>query len=52
MAFFQNEKLADAIREWELVHALDPNYKDVSKNLQKARALQERLDTITRSKPQ
>jgi hypothetical protein len=34
------------------VHALDPNYKDVSKNLQKARALQERLDTITRSKPQ
>jgi tetratricopeptide (TPR) repeat protein len=52
LAFFQNEKLADAIREWELVHALDPNYKDVSKNLQKARALQERLDTITRSKPQ
>jgi tetratricopeptide (TPR) repeat protein len=52
LAFFQNEKLADAIREWELVNALDPAYKDVSKNLQKAKTLQERLDTITRSKPQ
>ncbi|MBI5580492.1 MAG: LysM peptidoglycan-binding domain-containing protein [Deltaproteobacteria bacterium] len=49
---FQNEKLTDAIREWELVNALDPAYKDVSRNLQKARTLQERLDTITRSKPQ
>ena len=52
LAFFQNEKLADAIQEWELVHTLDPAYKDVSKNLQKARTLQERLDAITRSKPQ
>jgi tetratricopeptide (TPR) repeat protein len=52
LASFQNEKLADAIREWELVHDLDPAYKDVSKNLQKARTLQERLDAITRSKPQ
>jgi len=52
LANFQNEKLAEAIQEWELVQAVDPGYKDVSKNLQKARALQERLDAIRRSKPQ
>jgi len=52
LANFQNEKLSEAIQEWELVQAVDPGYKDVSKNLQKARALQERLDAIRRSKPQ
>lgn len=49
---FQNEELADAIREWQLVYAMDPNYKDVGKNLQKARTLQERLETIKQGKPQ
>ncbi|MGE5258312.1 MAG: LysM peptidoglycan-binding domain-containing protein [Hyphomicrobiales bacterium] len=49
---FQNEELADAIREWQLVYAIDPNYKDVGKNLQKARTLQERLESIKKSKPQ
>jgi hypothetical protein len=44
--------LADAIREWELVYAVDPNYRDVGKNLQKARTLQERLEAIQKSKPQ
>jgi tetratricopeptide (TPR) repeat protein len=52
LTFFQNEKLAEAIQEWELVQAVDPGYKDVGKNLQKARALQERLEAIKRSKPQ
>jgi tetratricopeptide (TPR) repeat protein len=52
LTFFQNEKLLEAIQEWELVQAVDPGYKDVSKNLQKARALQERLEAIKRSKPQ
>ena len=49
---FQNEELADAIREWQLVYSMDPNYKDVGKNLQKARTLQERLESIKQSKPQ
>jgi tetratricopeptide (TPR) repeat protein len=52
LTHFQNERLADAIREWQLVYDLDPNYKDVGRNLQKARALQERLETIKQSKPQ
>lgn len=53
LAYFQGEKLVEAIREWELVSAMDPGYKDVSRNLQKARTLQERLDAIKKStKPQ
>ncbi len=52
LTHFQNEKLSEAIQEWELVNALDPGYKEVSSNLQKARSLQERLDAIKRSKPQ
>jgi tetratricopeptide (TPR) repeat protein len=50
LSYFGNEKLADAIREWELVSALDPQYKDVDKNLKKARTLLERLESIRRSK--
>jgi tetratricopeptide (TPR) repeat protein len=52
MTHFKNEKLAEAIQEWERVQAIDPAYKDVSKNLQKARLLQERLEAIKSSKPQ
>jgi tetratricopeptide (TPR) repeat protein len=48
--YFTNEKLADAIREWQLVYDMDPHYEDVDRNLQKARLLQERLDAIRRSK--
>jgi tetratricopeptide (TPR) repeat protein len=51
LSYFGNEKLADAIREWELVYALDPQFKDVDKNLKKARTLLERLESIKRSKP-
>jgi hypothetical protein len=50
LSYFENEKLADAIREWELVYTLDPNYKDVDRNLKKARTLLERLEKIKRSK--
>jgi tetratricopeptide (TPR) repeat protein len=48
--YFKDEKLADAIREWQLVYDMDPHYEDVDRNLQKARLLQERLDAIKRSK--
>jgi nucleoid-associated protein YgaU len=47
---FRNEKLADAIREWELVYAMDPGYKDVDQNLEKARKLLEALESIKKSK--
>jgi tetratricopeptide (TPR) repeat protein len=52
LAYFGEQKLADAIAEWEMVHSLDPNYKDVSKNLTKAKNLLERLEKIKRSKAQ
>lgn len=52
LAYFGDQKLADAIVEWELVYALDPNYKDINKNLTKARTLLERLESIKRSKTQ
>jgi len=50
LTHFGDQKLADAIREWESVSALDPNYKDVNKNLIKAKTLLERLESIKRSK--
>ena len=50
LSYFRDEELTDAIREWELVYALDRNYKDVDKNLTKARTLLERLESIKRSK--
>jgi tetratricopeptide (TPR) repeat protein len=49
-AYFRNEKLADAIREWELVYAMDSGYKDVDQNLKKARKLLEALESIKKSK--
>jgi tetratricopeptide (TPR) repeat protein len=52
LAYFGDQKLTDAIAEWELVSAIDPNYKDVNKNLTKARTLLERLESIKRSKTQ
>ena len=52
LAYFGDQKLADAIREWESVSRLDPNYKDVNKNLTKAKTLLERLESIKRSKTQ
>ena len=52
LAYFGDQKLAEAIREWESVYALDPAYKDVNKNLTKAKTLYERLESIKRSKVQ
>ena len=52
LAYFGNQKLAEAIHEWELVSELDSNYKDVTRNLTKAKALLERLESIKRSKTQ
>jgi tetratricopeptide (TPR) repeat protein len=49
-ALYKEEKLAEAIHEWELVYNMDPDYKDVDKNLKKARKLHERLEAIKRSK--
>jgi tetratricopeptide (TPR) repeat protein len=50
LAYFGDQKLPEAIAEWETVYELDPNYKDVKKNLAKARTLNERLESIKKSK--
>jgi tetratricopeptide (TPR) repeat protein len=52
VALFGEEKLAEAIDEWELVFNMDPNYNDVAKNLEKARNLMRRLEEIKHSKEQ
>jgi tetratricopeptide (TPR) repeat protein len=49
-SFFWGEKLAEAIEEWELVYEIDPNYKDVDKNIKRVRNLMDRLEEIKRSK--
>jgi len=48
--YFRDEKLGEAIQEWELVSEIDPGYKDVDDNLKKSRNLLERLEKIKRSK--
>jgi tetratricopeptide (TPR) repeat protein len=50
LSYYGNQQLAEAIREWELVFAVDPNYKDVEKDIQKAKTLLERLENIKKSK--
>lgn len=49
VSFFGEEKLAEAIDEWELVYTMDPNYKDVDKNIEKAKNLMNRLEEIKKS---
>jgi len=49
VSYFGEEKLAEAINEWEQVYNMDPDYKDVDKNISKARTLMQRLDEIKRS---
>lgn len=50
VTLFGEEKLAEAIEEWEMVYKLDPDYKDVDKNIEKTKKLMERLEEIKRSK--
>ena len=49
ISYFGKERLQEAIEEWKLVQVVDPNYKDVQKNLRKAELLLERLDEIKKA---
>ena len=49
VSYFGEEKLAEAISEWKQVYNMDPNYKDVSKNISKAQILLQRLEEIQKS---
>ena len=46
MQYFGNEQLTEAIWEWEQVLALDPDYKRVSYQIEKARTILKKLDEI------
>jgi len=49
LSYFGKQQLIEAIREWELVRAVDPNYNDVEKDIEKAKTLLERLKSIKKS---
>lgn len=49
LSYYGNQQLAEAIKEWELVRAVDPNYEDVEKDIEKAKTLLERLENIKKS---
>lgn len=50
IVYYNNEKLAEAISEWEQVHEIDPAYKDVDQNLGQAKKLLEKLEQIKKSR--
>ncbi|UCD91151.1 MAG: hypothetical protein JSW04_06930 [Desulfobacterales bacterium] len=43
---FLNEELTDAIKEWEMTLALDPEYKKAKENIKKARDVLEKLKQV------
>jgi tetratricopeptide (TPR) repeat protein len=49
LSYFGNQQLPEAIKEWKLVQAVDPDYKDLKQNIQKAETLLERLENIKKS---
>ncbi len=49
IAHFGKEQLVEAIMEWELVRAIDSNYKEVANNIKKAKILLKRLEEIKKS---
>lgn len=48
--YFGKEQLKKAIEEWERVKQIDPDYKDLAANLQKAETLLKRLESIKQGK--
>jgi tetratricopeptide (TPR) repeat protein len=50
IAHFGKEQLIEAIMEWEMVMAIDSNYKEVANNIKKAKILLKRLEEIKKSR--
>jgi len=46
MQYFNQQKLDQAIREWELVQAMDPEYKRVQDHIQKSRKILSKLKDL------
>lgn len=49
VVYYAKQLLVQAINEWEMVHELDPGYKDVEQKLHKARTLLKKLKIIKKS---
>jgi len=52
VSYFGKEQLSEAIKEWELVQTVDPGYKKVEDNIDKAKALLKRLEEIKKAQEQ
>jgi len=46
IAFFQDEKPEAALAEWEILQALDPDYRNVADYIQKAKKISEQLGKL------
>jgi hypothetical protein len=44
--YFDRERLSEAIREWELVRLIDPNYKKVNEFIDKAKKLLKKIEEL------
>ena len=51
MQYFNQQKLDQAIREWELVQAMDPEYKRVRYHIQKSRKILSKLKDLKSKEP-
>ena len=49
IGYFGKELLVEAVREWEMVQTIDPNYNNVEYNINKAKTLLKRLEEIRKS---
>lgn len=47
--FFDRERLIEAIKEWELVRLMDPNYKKVNELIKKAGTLLKKIEELKES---
>ena len=52
ISFFKDEKLSEALKEWEQVWNIDPEYKGIEQNINKAETLLKRLEEIRKSQQQ
>ena len=52
VSYFGKEQLSEAIREWELVQAVDSGYKQAEDYISKAKALLKRLEEIKKAQEQ
>lgn len=49
MQYYEDEQLVEAVKEWELVIALDPDYKKAGYHIDKAKVMLKRLEEIKKS---